>query len=397
MKTRVIGVILLLVALATAGGVAFYNSKQRQIPIIFSDSELLSNVWRNYKASYLEPTTFRTLDKQRDNITTSEGESYTMLRAVWMDDKTTFDESLKWTTDNLHRPNDALFSWLFGQRSDGSYGIETDKGGANTAADGDTDIALSLLMAHGRWNQGEYLLQAKAIINDIWKNEVVQVNGKSVLASNNLEQNSTGTIVVNPSYFSPYAYRLFAKVDQAHDWMGVVDSSYSILNDASTDGLNTSSSSSLPPNWVLVDRQGGSLHASPDATLDTNYGYDAMRIPWRIALDYTWNQNSAAAKYLDRLSFLGAQWQSAGKLSAVYKHNGDVMTGEESPAMYGSSMGYFLVADPKDAQQVFSQKLATLYNPDKDAWVNVLGYYDDNWAWFGVAMATHQLPNLTNL
>ena len=60
---------------------------------IFSNQAMLEALWENYKEEYIEDSSFRTLDKQRDNITTSEGQSYAMLRAVWQDDKQTFDKS----------------------------------------------------------------------------------------------------------------------------------------------------------------------------------------------------------------------------------------------------------------------------------------------------------------
>src|SRR3989338_2078064 len=51
-------------------------------PIVFSEQRMLYLLWEGYKEEYLEPETWRTLDKQRNNITTSEGQSYTMLRSV---------------------------------------------------------------------------------------------------------------------------------------------------------------------------------------------------------------------------------------------------------------------------------------------------------------------------
>ncbi len=127
------------------------------------------------------------------------------------DDKSTFDSSLKWTNDNLKRPDDHLFSWLYGKKSGTEYGILTDRGGNNTATDGDTDIALSLVFASVRWADPAYLPQAKAIISDIWDHEVVMINGKPYIAANNLEKASHLPMVANPSYLSPYAYRVSRK------------------------------------------------------------------------------------------------------------------------------------------------------------------------------------------
>ena len=68
------------------------------------------------QAEFVEQGTGRTLDPSQGGITTSEGQSYTMMRAVWSDDRATFDSSWQWTKDNLQRP-DRLLSWRFGPRA----------------------------------------------------------------------------------------------------------------------------------------------------------------------------------------------------------------------------------------------------------------------------------------
>ena len=97
---KIIGYISLFVAIGIVMWIAFQYSSKKNEMLVFSEHTMLKNIWLKYKANYLEPGTLRTLDKQQEFISTSEGESYTMLRAVWMDDKATFDTSLKWTTDN---------------------------------------------------------------------------------------------------------------------------------------------------------------------------------------------------------------------------------------------------------------------------------------------------------
>jgi len=62
--------------------------------------------------------------------------------------------------------------------------------------------------------------------------------------------------------------------------------------------------------------------------------------------------------------------------------------------MYGGTIGYFVIADPEKAQKVYQDKLVYLYNPDTDSWKQMLSYYDDNWAWFGIALYNRLLPNL---
>ncbi len=72
-------------------------------------------------------------------------------------------------------------------------------------------------MAYTRWNDSDYLYDAKPLIESIWENEVVQSNGRPILVVNNLEQFSQDDVLVNPSYLAPYAYKIFAKVDPTLD------------------------------------------------------------------------------------------------------------------------------------------------------------------------------------
>jgi endoglucanase len=356
----------------------------------------MNALWADYTAHYLEPQSKRALDPSRNNITTSEGQSYTMLRAVWMSDKKTFDTAWQWTKDNLGHSNDALFSWLYGQHSNGTYGVLTEQSGQTSASDADTDIALSLIFAYARWQDPTYLAAAKSIMNDIWVHEVVSVGGSYYLASNNLE--STGPddwILINVSYFHPAAYRIFAKFDTEHPWLKLADSSYTLLNRSMSDPLGSVSSAKLPPDWLEVNKKTNALRAPTNSpSLTTNFGYDALRTPWRLALDYQWFGTPAAKQSLSLMSFLDDQWQTHGSLASTYTHQGGIVSQDESPAMYGGTIGYFAVIEPDLARHIYETKLAFLFNPGINTWKERLSYYDDNWAWFGIGLYNHLLPNL---
>lgn len=387
------GAVLLILGVGAYAVLRHLDNPVRATPIVYSNNAMLLELWNNYKAVTIENGSNRTLDKSQNNITTSEGQSYTMLRAVWMDDKTTFDNSWKFSKENLQR-SDKLLSWKFGQKADGSYGLLTDIGGQNTASDADVDTALSLLMAYSRWNDPSYLFQAKEMIASIWNKEVVMVAGKPVLAANDLEKSSTDSIVVNPSYFSPYSFKLFAAADTTHDWTGLTNNSYDILSAVSQSKLGSTSSSGLPPNWIKMNLQTGAFIPNASPNLDTNYGYDALRTPFRLTLDYQWNKDPRDKKVLENYGFLQDTWNKNKSLKAVYKHDGTINDNYETPAMYGGAIGYFMVVHPETAKEVYKQKLQTLYSPDKQQWKISLSYYDDNWAWFGIALSQNALPNL---
>lgn len=386
----------LLLGLGTILAVRYDNSPYKAAPLVYANKDMLQEMWMAYKQNNIESGSNRTLDKQLDNITTSEGQSYTMLRAVWMDDQVTFDASWKWTKDSLQR-DDSLMSWKFGPLPNGSYGVQTAAGGNNTATDGDVDIALSLLMAYSRWQNDDYLYDATPIISSIWEKEVVIINGKPVLVANDLERNNPNSVIVNPSYFAPYAYKVFAQVDKKHDWRGLADNSYAILAAASDSKLDATKSSGLPPDWIIIDRINGGIKATSSPDLTTRFGFDAIRTPWRLALDYAWYQDPRSKQLLSRYDILANEWQSSGQIKAAYNHDGTVAADYQTPATYGATIGYFKVINPKLADVIYRTKLTSLYNPDEQKPAQPLSYYDDNWSWFGTALYLDALPNLTAL
>lgn len=395
-KMTIIGIILIAVSVLSFG-IFYFGNKPLEANRSFSNHDVLANIWENYKKGYVDASG-RTVDPastQGQDITTSEGQSYTMLRSVWMSDKATFDLASQWTLKNLQQQGNGVFSWLYGKRPDGSAGILIQKGGANSASDADTDIALSLVFAYSRWNDPQYLAQAKEIINGIWDNDVAIINGNPYMTADNLEKNSQKPII-NPSYLAPYAYRIFAVVDRnpQHDWGKLVETSYRVLNESIYSPLDKQQSANIPANWVRINRLTEKLEATGDKTLGTDFSFDAMRVAFRVALDSQWYQDPRANEVLYRMQFLADEFKKQGYLFTDYAHDGQVLQTTEAPSMYGGSIGYFMATDSDLAQQMFTNKLQILYDPTAKSWKKDLPYYDDNWAWFGMALYYGELQNL---
>jgi endo-1,4-beta-D-glucanase Y len=382
MGIRLIGYILTIVGIILAGA-ALYFGTHKDVPLVFSPTQMMGSLWSDYKLGYLEDN--RAVDRQRDNVTTSEGQSYTMLRAVWMGDKETFDNAWQWTKDNLDRPNDRLSSWLFGERADGSYGILTEQGGYNSASDAEVDMALALIFGYARWQDEMYLGDAQALLRDIWDKEVLLVGGRPYLAANDLEKFSPNeTAIVNPSYLAPYAYRIFELVDPGRDWDGLVATSYEVIEKSlSEDGL--------PPDWARIDKRTGAVIPA-GSELSDDFSYDALRTPWRLALDYEWYGDERAAKVLKKMRALREEWSENGKI--VPRARDGSAVGPEAPALYGGVIGYFVVAEPTLARRVYEEKIQFLYDPGVNRFKERLSYYDDNWVWFGIGLYNRLLPNL---
>jgi endo-1,4-beta-D-glucanase Y len=390
MRLRILGAVLVVLGLGLAAFTFSHSTGQARTRLVFSGNNMLASLWRNYKHHYIEPSSGRALDPSDHNATTSEGQSYCLLRAVWEDDKSTFDKCWAFARDNLKRPDDHLFAWKYGETGGGKHGVLTGVGGGNSAADADSDIALALVMAYGRWQEPGYLAQAKPIIDDIWKKEVVTVQGRPVMVANNLEAGNQ-KMIINPSYWSPYAYRVFAHVDRTHPWDKLIDNTYTLLGATMSQPLDTGSAN-LPPNWATIDKSTGTLAAVGRDNLTTDFGFDALRVPWRLALDARWNNEPRAKALLDQMKVLGEEWSKDQRVLAVYNHAGRATVDYETPAMYGGAMGYF--AGRPDGASVYDLKIKSLYREDTKSWATDQGYYNDNWLWFGAALQLDELQNL---
>jgi len=156
------------------------------LPVESPRPALLAAAWSGYKDRFIQPDG-RVIDFQRAQVTTSEGQSYAMLRAVWMNDRPTFDLTWRWTQDNLGDPARSRIGWLWGKSPDGSWRLLD----ANSASDADEDIALALLFAAHQWTP-TYRPAAIALLGRIWDEDVATVAGQPYLAAGNWAPGAAG-------------------------------------------------------------------------------------------------------------------------------------------------------------------------------------------------------------
>jgi endoglucanase len=343
---------------------------------------LLAVAWDAYRNSFIHPAGY-VVDTQSGSIT-SEGQSYAMLRAVWQDDRQTFDAVWHWTRDHLQtRIQDDLFSWVAGYQ-DNRFIIKD----SATASDADEDIALALLFAYRQWGDAHYLLEARRIINDIWEQEVVADHGRLYLMAG-AESHRNDGYIVNPSYLSPATYRLFATVDQFHPWKKLVDDSYWLLTQLADRSV-------LPPNWVLVKRDTGALESAHHYGYSgaDYHSYDAFRIFWRVALDAQWHREPRAYMYARRFEpFFRNRWQK-NSLAAVYDTQGQAHVRYSTLSTTVGPLSLFSLANNALSHPLYQASFERYFNYDTGFWGENNHYYDQNWAWFGTALYLNQLPNL---
>jgi endo-1,4-beta-D-glucanase Y len=211
----------------------------------------------------------------------SEGIGYGMLLAVANNDQPLFDKLWKFYSDHLDPQG--LMNWAMDACA------APGNNNANSATDGDLDAAMALVQADAAW--GGYTAAAKTLIGKIKTSETDSCNGLNVLRPGDKfggcsDPNNMGK--VNPSYFAPGYYRVFALVDTANAafWTKLAADSYTLL------AQYQATMGGLVPEWGFVN---GTTDGSP-------YGYNACRTPWRVAVDFLWFCTPEARTFLQGIS-----------------------------------------------------------------------------------------------
>jgi endoglucanase len=351
-----------------------------------ADAKLLQDSWQAYRQKFIQ-TDGRVIDWEADQKSTSEGQAYALLRAFWSNDPETFTRVLNWAETNLIRQNlanpggntpkkrlDSLWAWKWGRNSAGIWGILD----INFASDADVDTSLALILAAQRWNHPEYLDLARRKLQDLWDYSTLEVaQQRYLLPGPALAFRQRDVAILNPSYLAPYAFRLFAQADRRHDWLALVNSSYDLLSRSAALSVV-----GLPSDWVGLDIKTGE-YAAVNAPLPSQYGFDASRVWWRVALDGSLYQEPRAIAYLTtHLAHLRQLWQAKAKLPAQIDLQGNPLVEYDSTSQYGMLYAAFQLVDPPIAAQIYQQKLLPRYH--NGFWDGDAAYYTQNLVWFGL-------------
>ncbi|WP_017315289.1 glycosyl hydrolase family 8 [Mastigocladopsis repens] len=352
------------------------------LPKSTPNRELLAQSWETYRQRFIQDDG-RVIDYEASDRSTSEGQAYAMLRAVLINDPATFALTLNWGENNLQRQinskrTDNLWAWKWGRNTDGNWGAID----SNFASDGDIDAITALILASRRWNRPEYLDLAKAKLQDLWNlSTAVGHEGKRYLLPGPVAAfvPNASTLYLNPSYFAPYAFRLFAQVDPKHDWLSLVDTSYEVLEKSAP-----LSAVGLPSDWVAQDTKTGTYQSLPQSSqLQTLYGFDAYRVWWRLSLDAAWFKSPQARRYLQtRSQYLQKLWREQSRLPARIDLKGKGLVDYEATSQYAMLYTAWDLVEPRLAQELFMKKVLPQYK--QGIWDDKSAYYTQNLAWLGI-------------
>ena len=126
-------------------------------------------------------------------------------------------------------------------------------------------------------------------------------------------------------------------------------------------GARRTPGAGLFPDWCRVDAQG---RLSPAPGRETQFGWEAVRLPWRLALDHLWFSEPRAAQILGPkfLPFFRKEWQARGKLAAVYGFDGAPAADYESPVLYAGVLAAAQTAGDRDFARLLAERILTFYH-----------------------------------
>lgn len=240
-------------------------------------------------------------------VTVSEAHGYGMLIAASMAE---YDNEAKEIFDGMYRYYKAhpsaigsnLMAW---QQADNGSAI-VNSSGADSATDGDMDIAYALLMADSVWgSDGEinYKQAAEDVINDIMTYEVNKTDWILQLGdwAYETDEGDKYYSATRSSDFIVQYMPVFAEATGDERWLTLYESTYNIINKLANDY-----GTGILPDFIIKDSSTGEFVPSPadflESENDGNYYYNACRTPWRISMDYLINKNTDAKKFADTLN-----------------------------------------------------------------------------------------------
>jgi endoglucanase len=230
----------------------------------------------------------RVVRRDQGGDVVSEGQAYAMLISAALGDRATFGKVWRWTRTHLQRRDQLLSSlWRGGAVAD-----------RHPAADADVDAAHALIMAGRRFEDPGLDSAGRRIAAAILARETVSTTLGPVLAAGPWAVRQR---IVNPSYFSPSAFRELARATGDPRWDYLEFTSYRVV-----DRL-TSSSSTVPPDWATVDDAGNPSPRGTQPGREPRFGFEAFRIPIRMAASGTAYGRGLASRIWHFFSTLNPQ------------------------------------------------------------------------------------------
>lgn len=358
----------LIILVAFAIGIAIYNTQSPQ-SVSNVSTATVKDRYHDWKKDYLRGSgqqryvKTNTADKAQ---TLSEAQGYGMLITVMaakqgFGSQKVFDQLTRYYLAHRVSANNPVMAWR--QNEKGSQMIST-KAEKTSATDGDMDIAYALILADEHWgSKGDlkYNRLAQKLLMAIKEHEINPTTnlpriGDWATAS------QTANLVRTSDLITAY-FRKFASYTKDGSWTKVAQSSQNALKK-----LSSQHSTGLMADFVIIkgkNQKISNVKANQVASkYDAQYGFNACRVPWRVAYDYQLNHSQISKGIVQKMNNFFA---SKEKITAVYTLNGKAVEDYTNIA-FTAPVAYA-------AQVLSDQKLKCNYTKELTAKIPTDNYY----------------------
>ncbi|WP_269584817.1 glycosyl hydrolase family 8 [Roseibium sp. Sym1] len=263
-----------------------------------------------------------------NTLTVSEAHGYGMLALVHMAGREPgvrrlFDGMLAFYRAHPAASDPGLMAW--NQTRDCRDGAD---GGNMSATDGDLDIALALLLADRRWGgYRDAFLQAQAAILEH------EVTPDGMMRLGDWATDDDYATASRSSDFMPGSFAAFAANSQedGHRWRQIRDRGYSVWGGLSNDHA---SETGLVPDFLigLPDKPQPAGANFLEGESDGWFSWNALRYPWRLALDLLETGDGRAEAHLRTINrwIQDASGRDPSRIATTYRLDGSIPDDRET-------------------------------------------------------------------
>ena len=311
---------LTLGAVGAQAAFPIYAERQLKYPRYTTWDDRLPNIWSGWKGRFLSGGLVQGRDPTSSAVANvSEGQAYGMLLALWMGDQATFDaiwsstESQFW---NGSCGTGGYYAWKLpwsGCSGQGSYAPDADQdiAGALIFASAMVDSTKATGWTNNKVGGNTYSAKAQILLKAIWGSEVDKSNYQ-LNAWHDAEGNSS---IRNPSYHTVNWYPIFKEFAAANNITG---ENWDAVETASMALFNAQPNATFGMARNFSNSSGGTSGGGTSSigTTDNNtqdMGFDAIRVPYRIALAAIWYPKTLTAA----VSYANTVWQNGSTSKGV--------------------------------------------------------------------------------
>ena len=312
--------------------------------------------------------------------TVSEAHGYGMVISAYMGDKHTFDAMYHYYKAHPSTIGKNLMSW---KQTLKNGNMVEDIDDSDSATDGDMDIAYGLLLADAQWGSNgsiDYKNTAIDILHDILSYDVNQDNWTLLVGD---WAKDSDEIHTRPSDFMIEHLLAFADADTENSgkWKNVYNKINSIVNYQFTTG--GSGNTGLMPDF-MVESGANYIPVTGEyleSTHDGDFGYNACRTPWRLAMAYITRGETALLAQQQKQAQWLADLYSAGPANFIragyYVKNGT------NGSAYGDyddlcfTAPFAVNAMIGNNQEWINKLWASITEGGEDGYEQIVDYYGD--------------------